>query len=204
MASTVAEGDDLGHLVEPQVGLLDHVHGRTVRHRGRGAVHGGGRGDRGRGVLDLLALGIGGDVAVDRDRHRLAGAGEPGDGADPALDPAADHLAGALRRAHRGRLEAVGQLVGHHDVLGVGVEDLGGLGGGEALEGREQEGLARARGDLHQAARGVVLTLDGQIGYAMQARDRVVIRKSRTTFNLVQPPNRNYFDVLRNKLKWGR
>jgi len=51
---------------------------------------------------------------------------------------------------------------------------------------------------------GVVLTLDGQIGYSMQAKDRVVIRKSRTTFNLVQPPNRNYFDVLRNKLKWGR
>jgi NAD+ kinase len=51
---------------------------------------------------------------------------------------------------------------------------------------------------------GVVLTLDGQIGYPMRADDRVLIRKSRTTFNLVQPPNRNYFDVLRNKLKWGR
>lgn len=51
---------------------------------------------------------------------------------------------------------------------------------------------------------GVVLTLDGQIGYPMVASDRVLIRKSRTTFNLVQPPNRNYFDVLRNKLKWGR
>lgn len=51
---------------------------------------------------------------------------------------------------------------------------------------------------------GVVLTLDGQTGYAMHSRDRVVIRKSSTTFNLVQPPNRNYFDVLRNKLKWGR
>jgi NAD kinase len=38
----------------------------------------------------------------------------------------------------------------------------------------------------------------------MEAKDRVVIRKSRTAFNLVQPPNRNYFDVLRNKLKWGR
>ena len=51
---------------------------------------------------------------------------------------------------------------------------------------------------------GVVLTLDGQIGYTMSANDRVLIRKSRTTFNLVKPPNRNYFDVLRNKLKWGR
>lgn len=51
---------------------------------------------------------------------------------------------------------------------------------------------------------GVVLSLDGQTGYPMKAGDRVVIRKSKTTFNLVQPANRNYFDVLRDKLKWGR
>ena len=51
---------------------------------------------------------------------------------------------------------------------------------------------------------GVVLTLDGQTGFPMVGNDTVVIRKSATTFNLVQPPNRNYFDVLRNKLKWGR
>lgn len=57
---------------------------------------------------------------------------------------------------------------------------------------------------LEKENEGVVLTLDGQIGYTMRAQDRVRIRKSRTTFNLVQPHNRNYFDVLRNKLKWGR
>lgn len=57
---------------------------------------------------------------------------------------------------------------------------------------------------LKNESDGVALTLDGQIGYSMQAQDSVIIRKSRTTFNLVQPPNRNYFDVLRNKLKWGR
>jgi NAD+ kinase len=51
---------------------------------------------------------------------------------------------------------------------------------------------------------GVVLTLDGQMGYTMKDADRVVIRKSETSFNLVQPANRNYFDVLRNKLKWGK
>jgi NAD+ kinase len=51
---------------------------------------------------------------------------------------------------------------------------------------------------------GVVLTLDGQNGHAMHSGDRVKIRKSSTTLKLVQPPNRNYFDVLRNKLKWGR
>jgi NAD+ kinase len=51
---------------------------------------------------------------------------------------------------------------------------------------------------------GVVLTLDGQVGYRMETGDCAVIRKSAASFNLVQPPNRNYFDVLRNKLKWGR
>jgi NAD+ kinase len=51
---------------------------------------------------------------------------------------------------------------------------------------------------------GVVLTLDGQMGYTMKDGDRVLIRKSAISFNLVQPANRNYFDVLRNKLKWGR
>jgi len=50
----------------------------------------------------------------------------------------------------------------------------------------------------------VALTLDGQVGVSLQAHDRVVIRKSKTAFNVVQPPNRNYFEVLRNKLKWGR
>ena len=50
----------------------------------------------------------------------------------------------------------------------------------------------------------VALTLDGQVGFQLQPADSVKIRKSRTTFNLVQPPNRNYFDVLRDKLRWGR
>ncbi|HEX8142160.1 MAG TPA: NAD(+)/NADH kinase [Pyrinomonadaceae bacterium] len=50
----------------------------------------------------------------------------------------------------------------------------------------------------------VALTLDGQVGFPLMVGDRVLIRKSRTTFNLVQPTNRNYFDVLRDKLRWGR
>jgi NAD+ kinase len=57
---------------------------------------------------------------------------------------------------------------------------------------------------LQNENEGVVLSLDGQTGYTMLAHDRVVIRKSEMTFNLVHPANRNYFDVLRNKLKWGR
>ncbi|HEY0728468.1 MAG TPA: NAD kinase, partial [Pyrinomonadaceae bacterium] len=50
----------------------------------------------------------------------------------------------------------------------------------------------------------VALTLDGQVGFPLAVNDRITIRKSRTTFNLIQPSNRNYFDVLRDKLRWGR
>ncbi|HSE24059.1 MAG TPA: NAD(+)/NADH kinase [Pyrinomonadaceae bacterium] len=50
----------------------------------------------------------------------------------------------------------------------------------------------------------VSLTLDGQVGLPLKTEDLVVIRKSKTTFNLIQPMNRNYFDVLRDKLRWGR
>ncbi|HYJ88537.1 MAG TPA: NAD(+)/NADH kinase [Pyrinomonadaceae bacterium] len=50
----------------------------------------------------------------------------------------------------------------------------------------------------------VALTLDGQVGFPLKVEDRVVIRKSQNTFSLVQPMNRNYFDVLRDKLRWGR
>lgn len=54
----------------------------------------------------------------------------------------------------------------------------------------------RADGEL-------MLTVDGQVGVELQLDDRVVLRRSETTFDLVRPKNRNYFEVLRTKLKWG-
>ena len=57
---------------------------------------------------------------------------------------------------------------------------------------------------LKTAHEEVALTLDGQVGFPLAVDDRIIIRKSRTTFNLIQPSNRNYFDVLRDKLRWGR
>ena len=50
----------------------------------------------------------------------------------------------------------------------------------------------------------VALTLDGQVGMPLEYEDRVRVRKSRTGFNLIQAHTRNDFDVLMNKLKWGR
>ena len=50
----------------------------------------------------------------------------------------------------------------------------------------------------------VALTLDGQLGIPLQAGDRVAVRKSRAAFNIIQANSRNYFEVLRGKLRWGR
>lgn len=49
----------------------------------------------------------------------------------------------------------------------------------------------------------VFLTLDGQEGVAIEAGVTVTVKKSAHTVTLVQSPTRNYFDVLRSKLKWG-
>lgn len=50
----------------------------------------------------------------------------------------------------------------------------------------------------------VTLTLDGQVGFALQVEDEVVVRKSAKTFDLISPVNKNYFQVLRDKLSWGK
>jgi NAD+ kinase len=49
----------------------------------------------------------------------------------------------------------------------------------------------------------IFLTLDGQEGFEISDRDSVCVRKSEERVLLVQSPDKNYFDVLRNKLKWG-
>jgi NAD+ kinase len=56
---------------------------------------------------------------------------------------------------------------------------------------------------LKNESDGVMLTLDGQVGAPMKLNDCLRIRKSKTSFKLIRPTNRNYFDVLRSKLKWG-
>jgi NAD+ kinase len=49
----------------------------------------------------------------------------------------------------------------------------------------------------------VYLTIDGQIGEPLREDDRVVCRSSRFSLHLVRPPRMMFFDVLRQKLKWG-
>ena len=49
----------------------------------------------------------------------------------------------------------------------------------------------------------IYVTLDGQEGMPISEQDRVCVRKSTHSILLVQSPNKNYFDILRTKLKWG-
>ena len=49
----------------------------------------------------------------------------------------------------------------------------------------------------------IFLTLDGQEGLPLGDDDFVCVKKSEETVRFVQSPNKSYFDVLRNKLKWG-
>jgi NAD+ kinase len=49
----------------------------------------------------------------------------------------------------------------------------------------------------------VHLTVDGQVGLRLNPGDRVSVRKSRHSVQLIAPGDKNYFDVLRGKLKWG-
>lgn len=49
----------------------------------------------------------------------------------------------------------------------------------------------------------VYLTLDGQVGCELQEGDSVKVHKAVTTTNLVVSRNRDYFEVIRTKLKWG-
>jgi NAD+ kinase len=47
------------------------------------------------------------------------------------------------------------------------------------------------------------LTLDGQLGFALQRGDRVRIQKSASRVILVSPRERTYYEMLRDKLRWG-
>ncbi len=47
-------------------------------------------------------------------------------------------------------------------------------------------------------------TFDGQHGVPLESGDEVVVRQAPERLKLVRGPSRSYFDVLRQKLKWGQ
>ncbi len=61
--------------------------------------------------------------------------------------------------------------------------------------------------EVHAHANGspgdIFVTCDGQSGYPLHEGDIVQVRKSERLLRLVKAPARGYFEVLREKLKWG-
>jgi NAD+ kinase len=59
------------------------------------------------------------------------------------------------------------------------------------------------RPHLETATDEIYVTYDGQAGYPLQKGDVVRIRRSEWRLRLVKAAARSYFEVLREKLKWG-
>ena len=66
--------------------------------------------------------------------------------------------------------------------------------GGEVIE---------VRPHVDDEADEIFVTYDGQSGYPLRKGDHVRIRTSDRRLRLVKAPARNYFELLREKLKWG-
>jgi len=49
----------------------------------------------------------------------------------------------------------------------------------------------------------VFLTLDGQIGIELMQGDHIRVRKAAEKLHLIRPAKKTYYQILRNKLKWG-
>jgi len=49
----------------------------------------------------------------------------------------------------------------------------------------------------------VMLTVDGQVGMALKEGEEIRCSRSEFWIELIQPGNKGFFDVLREKLKWG-
>jgi NAD+ kinase len=56
---------------------------------------------------------------------------------------------------------------------------------------------------LKSESEDVFLTLDGQVGFSLMTNDAVEIKKAEFTTKLLIPRERDYFQILRAKLKWG-
>lgn len=59
------------------------------------------------------------------------------------------------------------------------------------------------RATLKTKQQEVILTLDGQQGFTLEFEDVVEVKKAEGHIFLIKSPSRHYFEVLREKLKWG-
>jgi NAD+ kinase len=63
--------------------------------------------------------------------------------------------------------------------------------------------IIEVRPEVDGAAEDIFVTYDGQAGYPLQVHDIVRVRKAERALRLVKPSARSYFELLREKLKWG-
>ena len=61
---------------------------------------------------------------------------------------------------------------------------------------------ARKKGQP-EFSNGVYLTIDGQVGIPLKAKDKVVIKKAGFKTRFILLKKRDYFQILRTKLSWG-
>jgi NAD+ kinase len=61
----------------------------------------------------------------------------------------------------------------------------------------------RIRASSGNAGAEIYVTFDGQHGFPVQEGDEVSVTRAPKPIRLIRAANRNYFEVLRKKLKWG-
>ena len=63
--------------------------------------------------------------------------------------------------------------------------------------------VVEVRPQIEEGSDDIYVTYDGQSGYPLQKGDVVRVQRSARMLRLIKAPSRTYFDVLREKLKWG-
>jgi NAD+ kinase len=56
---------------------------------------------------------------------------------------------------------------------------------------------------LLKESSGIILTFDGQKGLEIDDQAEIMIQKGLHPLHLITLPDRHYFDILKNKLKWS-
>ena len=65
------------------------------------------------------------------------------------------------------------------------------------------DAVIEVRPNANSTTDDLFVTYDGQSGYPLKTEDVVCVRKAEQTLRLVKAPARSYFELLREKLKWG-
>lgn len=62
---------------------------------------------------------------------------------------------------------------------------------------------ARIKIQLAEKTKDIMLTCDGQVGWPINERHTILVRKAAMPVHMITLPDYGYFDVLKTKLRWG-